>query len=102
MGPTRKIKSHFVNEFHRALVFEICHGPDYAHQLEPLMVFICSHTRTIPVCKWLLKNNLTGKELLDFWLDNHKGSVLAVVAYLNQQLEKADEIRNVFAGRDIQ
>ena len=82
----------------RDLLLRVCDG---IADLAPLLFYINSMNRCDDACRWLIKSNLTGKNLYAFWWKESDKSYLNVMATINKGLEHDDKLRPIFVGRDL-
>lgn len=85
-------------DYQRDLLLRVCDG---FTQLAPLLFYINSMRRVEDACKWLIRNNLTGRNLYALWFMEYDKSYLKIMSRINQGLDKDDQMRSVRAGRDI-
>lgn len=95
--PTNRY-STLESEEQRQLLLRVVDG--CAH-LAPLAWEIKQMPRWNDVCKWLIASNLTGKNLLAYWMGEHKGSVLGVLMRIKQGIDREDKLKALRVGRDI-
>jgi len=86
------------SERSRDLLLRVCDG---VAALAPVLWYIHQMKRCDEACLWLIKNNLTGKNLYAFWFLEKEKSFIEVMARINQGLEKEDKLRPLFVGRDL-
>lgn len=95
-------KDHFYKQIKtdetRDLLLRVCDG---IADLAPLLFYINSMKRCDDACRWLIKSNLTGRNLLIFWIKETDKSALKVMATINKGLEHDDKLRPIFVGRDL-
>lgn len=72
---------------------------DGEKNLAPLIYHINLMRRCEEACKYLIRSNLVGKNLLFFWTIECKKSYLEVIQQINLGLDK--ELREVFVKRDL-
>ncbi len=86
------------SEEQRQLLLRVIDG---IPQLAPLAWHLKEMRRCDDACRWLIQNNLTGRELYAFWTLQHGNSFLKVIAAITKGLEKLDKTRPVLVGRDM-
>lgn len=65
--------------------------------LAPLLFQINQHQRQIDILKWLIRNRLTGRRLLDFFNGECQRSFLGLISFVVMKLEREQETRAVRA-----
>ncbi len=65
--------------------------------LAPLLFQINQHQRQIDILKWLIRNRLTGRRLLDFFNGECQRSFLGLISFVVMRLEREQEARAVRA-----
>lgn len=87
------------NEFteHRKnLIFTLADGCSEAF---PFIHKLDSFVRREEIYFWLIKNNIKGKRLLDFFYENN-GSLLRVAKYVLSEIDRKKK-EQILAGRDM-
>lgn len=65
--------------------------------LAPLLYQINQHQRQLDILKWLIRNRLTGRRLLDFFNGECQRSFLGLISFVVMKLEREQETRAVRA-----
>ena len=69
-------------------------------ELAPLMWHLDRLTRCDQVLMWLIKNKITGQKLNEYWLKEHRGSILGMCKEIIRRICKDNELRPILVGRD--
>ena len=71
---------------------------DGSIDLAPLLFQINHHDRALEILAWLRRNNLTGLNLMAFWMGDCERSFLGVIQFVVKHLEGEAKTRAVLAS----
>lgn len=67
----------------------------------PLLFEVQKYVKCDDILSWLIKSNITGVTLWDWYVNTHKASPLAMMGYVVNKIEQNRRFRQMYAGKDV-
>ncbi len=90
-------------DFAKEKIFKVWGGACDMHSVLKPVHYLMTHMKSKPFfhsLDWLIANNLTGQNFVDFYQETCKGSNLELQRYLTSKIEKKDK-RALLAHKDV-
>ena len=73
---------------------------DQDPRVMPIAHEISKYKHSLDITVWLIKNNITGKILLDFLKNNFENSIMGMIKFIIMKINGDKEIKPIYAHKD--